>query len=360
MSSKSSFKLSEDSEEHTYLTDVSAKDKPWDVYGVIASRVINLYGDFRLVKRDGTPCKPFADRIASCSQLLGFRRDILPETGEAILKLKTAQFCRCRHCPKCQWRRVLKFWAKLFTTIPSLQQDHPMARYIFLTLTMKNPSIGELRATICYMNKAWNKLNQRKEWPAIGWIKCLEVTRGKDGNPHPHFHCLLMVKPSYFSHGYLSQSRWAELWQSCLKTDYTPNLDVRVVRPKKRPLSKKSELGSDDGLREAILESLKVVFTYSIKPGKHSSEHGAEYQAQWMVGDFEADFKWLLAVTKELDKVRAISTGGLMKNYLAAWGQDEENLININGDPISNQIEDLDLFFAWREKLKRYVFQRAC
>lgn len=346
-------------EDYVYLTDISTKDKPWDIHGAIASLIRDLYGDYRLTKRDGSASKPFAERIGGCSQVLGFGRYIAPETGEVSLRLKTAQFCRCRHCPKCAWRRVLKFLAKLYHAIPKLHKDYPTARFVFLTLTVPNPPMGELRDTIRHMNKAWHKLTQRKQWPAIGWVKCLEVTRGKDGNPHPHFHCLLVVKPGYFSRDYLNQADWTELWKSCLRVNYTPIVHIRVTRTKQKPLSEDSESSFNpvENLRAAIQENLKVVFTYMNK-SECSRDSKGEYQADWMVADTEEDRQWLLAVTQELSHVRAIAVGGVMKDYLAEWEEDlndPDNLVNIDeAGELNPHDEDVLIPFVWGESIKRY------
>ncbi|MDI5829464.1 protein rep, partial [Salmonella enterica subsp. enterica serovar Kentucky] len=41
-----------------------------------------------------------------------------------------------------------------------------------------------------------------------------EVTRGRDGSAHPHFHTLMMVPPSMLSgRDYVKQYRWVELWR---------------------------------------------------------------------------------------------------------------------------------------------------
>ncbi len=57
----------------------------------------------------------------------------------------------------------------------------------------------ELRLTVKEMNKSWNKLVKRKQFPALGWVKSLEVTKSQDLTAHPHFHCLLVVPSNYFS-----------------------------------------------------------------------------------------------------------------------------------------------------------------
>jgi plasmid rolling circle replication initiator protein Rep len=90
-------------------------------------------------------------------------------------------------------------------------QDYPKHRWLFLTLTVKNCSIQELRKNLDCMNKSFIRLSKLKEFPGVGWIKSVEVTRGRDGNAHPHIHCLLMVAPGYFGANYLSQERWIDL-----------------------------------------------------------------------------------------------------------------------------------------------------
>ncbi|KAK6048799.1 Replication protein [Cooperia oncophora] len=40
-------------------------------------------------------------------------------------------------------------------------------------------------------------------------------------------------EPEYFSgKGYITQARWSELWQRCLRADYIPVVDVRKIKPK--------------------------------------------------------------------------------------------------------------------------------
>ncbi len=96
--------------------------------------------------------------------------------------------------------------ARFYQAMPRLAAEHPKARWIFLTLTVKNCQISELRDTLKHMNASWQRLKDRKEFkPVSGWIRSTEVTRGKDGTAHPHFHALLMVPPSWFTRHYIKQ-----------------------------------------------------------------------------------------------------------------------------------------------------------
>jgi plasmid rolling circle replication initiator protein Rep len=298
-----------------YLTEVSPQDKPWDKHRSESDQVRDLYS--------GTLCSRLGERIASCSGLLEFGWLSDPETGETRLKLQTARFCRVRHCPTCQWRKSMMWAARFLKATPSILKDHPKARFIFLTLTVRNCPIEDLRLTVREMNNAWKRLTLRKEFPAIGFAKSLEVTRGKDGSAHPHFHVLMMVSPGYFKSGnYLSHSRWTELWKDVLRIDYTPVVNVKAVKPNKnRPES------------EALPSAICETFKYSVKPEDLVSDRG-----------------WLIELTTQLYKTRSINLGGVFKQYLSE--DDPGDLIGNAED--EEPCSDVVITFGWREYLKRY------
>ena len=98
---------------------------------------------------------------------------------------------------------------------------------------MRNCPVGQLGETLTAMNAGWNRLRGCKDFkPVTGWVRTTEVTRGRDGSAHPHFHALLMVPPSMFAKNYVKQARWVELWQQAMRLDYTPVVDVRAVKSK--------------------------------------------------------------------------------------------------------------------------------
>jgi plasmid rolling circle replication initiator protein Rep len=278
-----------------YLSDLSPKDKPWD------KRRGEADGFKALFK--GTVYHCYAVRIASCSCELVFAFAV-DENGLCNLKLQTAKFCRVRLCPVCQGRRALMWTAKTIKIMPKVLEAHPKSRFIMLTLTVRNCELADLRSTLTQMHQAWTKLVKRKEWKVQGWVRTTEVTRGQDDTAHPHYHCLLMVSPGYFSNGYISQERWVELWQDCLKVSYTPVVDVRAVRPKKG----KAGQPEQDAI-SALVETIK----YTVKPsdilrGDNCQQPGQRVRV--------SDQDWLVELTKQLHKTRAIATGGILKDYL--------------------------------------------
>ena len=317
-----------------YLTDLSAKDKKWDERRAEADGFKNLY--------KGTDFDCYSARITNCSELLVFAFQVA-DTGECALKLQAARFCRVRHCPVCQWRRSLMWRAKAFKVLPQVVEQYPKSRFLFLTLTVKNCQLSDLKETLAWMNKAWTKLTQRKEWPGQGWIKSVEVTRSDDDSAHPHFHCLLMVRPSYFTTGYLSKKRWAELWGDCLKVNYTPVVHVQTIKPSKGI----QEAMDGSAMLTALCETLK----YSVKPGDV-----LEGDSQGM-----SNQDWLVELTKQLHKTRAVATGGVLKEYMALVEQDPEDLIHADEESINEaDTNSPRVAFGWREKAKRYRLTEGC
>lgn len=292
------------------LSDLSQRDKPWDKHRANADKVSAYYA--------GSEFQTYSDRVFYCSEFLDFR--LTPDSGDGEMKLKldSARFCRVRHCPVCQWRRSLMWKAKAYKVLPKIVAEYPISRWLFVTLTVRNCQITELRQTLDWMHQSFKRLTKLKDFPAIGWIKSTEVTRGKDGSAHPHFHCLLMVQPSYFGKNYMKQSQWVELWRRCLRIDYNPVLDVQSIKKGQQPSSLVPEL-----LKYCTKES-----------------------------DLTADREWFLELTRQMHKSRTIATGGVLKDYLHELEQEPEDLIG-KGEEIE-QPDEQHLYFDWKREQKKY------
>ena len=117
----------------------------------------------------------------------------------------------------------------------------------------KNPPVTELRDTLKHMNDSWQRLIQTKRFKSgvAGFLRTTEVTRGNDADmmAHPHFHALLLVKPSYFKgQGYIKQGDWTEMWRKALRADYLPSVNVKAVKP----------LWTKKGVSNSIKQSVKL------------------------------------------------------------------------------------------------------
>src|SRR4028119_670276 len=304
-----------------YLSDISPADKPWDLRRAQSDEIQKLY--------DLCGYDRYAERIRECSEWLTYALQA-KDDGELKLRLREARFCRVRHCLVCQWRRQQMWRARFFKALPQIQEKYPTARWVFLTLTVRNCELTELRSILTKMNAAWVRLIQRKVFPGLGFIKSLEVTRAVNGTAHPHFHCLMLMPAGYFTRGYISHAKWQELWQSCLKTDYPPIVDVRVVKSKTTSSNDGSNV-SNDAMAEAVCETLK----YAVKPS-----------------DLLADPHWLDELTKQLQKTRTISIGGCLKKFFSE--DDPEDLINGEIQEEEKVDDESLVTFDWSTIAQRY------
>jgi plasmid rolling circle replication initiator protein Rep len=374
-----------------YLSDKVPEGVKYDYHKDIADQVSGLYS---LEATDGfqgfmsgkrlVSFARHASRIQSCGSFLEWWQ---ADSGEYTLA--HANFCRVPNCPMCQWRRALRWRSKFLTVLPEIQAQYPSARWVMLTLTLRNCPLSELRETIKHMGQSFRRLSQLADFPLEGWIKSLEVTRvwdwydgsgrylGRHGTTwyfdhkapdsvkatwtvkptdevHPHFHNFGMVLPSYFSGtGYVKQSEWAEMWQQSLRVDYSPIVDIRAVKGKKgQPLVMTPEqigdrnLGEvdDSGMIQAICEAMK----YTVKE-------------QDLVGSFCKDDLtnswWLKQATKELYKVRKVEYGGVLKRFAKELKDSKDDGANDGSDELEKEGRRVVAF--WNRKLKRYIISSS-
>ncbi|NEO24880.1 protein rep [Moorena sp. SIO4A5] len=306
---------SDEGKAQPYLSDLSERDKPWDKHRSESDKIEGHYRD--------TEFERYSERIHFCSEFLDFI--LAPkENGEMKLKLQSARFCRVRTCMVCCWRKSLRWKAKTYQALPLFIEDYPAYRFLFLTLTVKNCEIWELRQTLIWMNKSFTRLSRLKAFPGEGWIKSVEVTRGRRGDAHPHFHILLGVKASYFGRNYLSQKKWCEMWQKSLRCDYQPILDVQALKSK-------------DSLIGLIAEVVK----YQTKPSTFTHLQG------------EQDKEWFLEYTRQIHGTKAISVGGVFREYFKSLEQEPEDLIG-HDEESETSTDDTHLMFEWKRGEKKY------
>lgn len=268
-----------------------------------------------------------AERMLNCSPDLNFRvfTDITLEGVIVKVSIENARWCKCRHCPMCQLAKSRKQRAHLFKSFAVA--DLSIEKYVFLTLTVNNVPLNELRATLNEMSKAWNKLYQRRTFPAVGFLRSMEVTmqrqrmpwdtkknsgppvRSEDGElmAHPHFHILMEMEEDYFEKGFKKTEWFAAQWASALKVDYTPITHIRKVRA-----------GSDGDFSKALMETCK----YTVKPGdfvddvKEPKMSNPKHQALAKKAFSEAKphgAEWLYGITEQLDGLHSYATGGTIK-----------------------------------------------
>lgn len=307
-----------------FLSDIQPSEKSWDTHRAESNSVQMLYAlSDKFTK--------YAIRIFQCSQILQFA-----PTPEKLV-LKKAFFCRVRYCPVCQWRRSLLWRAVMFQQLPAIKEKYPAYRWVFLTLTVKNPQVTDLRETLKAMNSAWQRMAQTKAFRSAvrGFIRTTEVTRGKDGEmmAHPHFHVLLLVDSTYFNRNYIKQYDWMVMWQKALRVNYEPSVYVKAVKPSKE--------GEKENLDKAICETLK----YSVKPSDIAldDDGGA----------------WLHEMTRQTLNMRFIATGGVLKGVLKPEENiTQEDMLTPSGETEAEE-EPKRIGFRFYPHYGRYVFSPA-
>lgn len=220
--------------------------------------------------------------------------------------------------------------AKVYRALPALLRDFPHTRFLFMTLTVRNCEVKDLRVTLLAMAKAWKRLTELRQWPARGWVRAVEITRSERyRTAHPHYHCLLMVPPAYFQADYLKQPEWAELWRQCLRVDYTPVVDIRVVKLD-LPQTSRRVNHAPKQLWGAVAEILK----YAVKPS-----------------DMIRDHEWFLGLVDQVHKIRGVAIGGIFKRYIKE--REKESLLREPGDEDLMEVSE-QLFFGWKQEVKKY------
>ncbi len=277
-----------------------------------------------------------SQRISDCALELFFEMRPHPETGEIKHKLASARFCHFRHCPVCQQRRSMKNKARFLAAVPKIEKQHPLARWLMLTLTVKNCDLNELRATISAMNQAWNRLMLRSEIKIVsGWVRAVEVTRGKNGSAHPHFHVLMMVPPSYFSgHSYMPKEQWSEIWKNAMRLDYSPVVDVRAIRPR---MVKDDASGAMVQSKSALHAAASEVLKYATK-----------------ATDMVDDPRWLAGYIAQVHALKFLTSGGALKGIFK--DKETEDLVHVDDDAPDAVQESVGMRrYDYMQTMQRYA-----
>lgn len=212
-----------------------------------------FYDDFKLLKKGSARvAKAFEDlneferssKISGCGSEL-----IFANKADGSHELIHGNFCHDRFCMMCQARRSSKRALELMRAVDLLDGD-----FIFMTLTIRNVSGGELRDTVKFMMRQFHDfINDPRIIRGVqGYAKNLEVTFNEDMfSFHPHIHVLLNVSSDYFRDHkqYLDRNEVLHIWQNYMHDDQITQLDMKKVRGK--------------NLSKAVLEITKYVTKFS-------------------------------------------------------------------------------------------------
>lgn len=243
----------------------------------------------------------YGREMADCCLRLEFRDHI---EGEKSVKKWSS--CNRRWCPVCAWRKSRMRYQAVLRNVPKILEAHPGLRFGMWTLTVRNCSPEDLKATVAAMSKAWNRLTLRRTSPIVGYVRSLELTFPRDGEVHPHFHVL--VARDRFGR-FPAHEDLRGIWRECLGVDYDPIVECHMV----------GHAVEERGPR-SLLRSLAQVLKYSVKPM-----------------DRLAVAPWAIPAIAGLKGVRFVSTSGVLKDVFA----EDEDRPDVS--PVKAK-----RFFAWR------------
>jgi plasmid rolling circle replication initiator protein Rep len=269
-----------------------------------------------------------ANEVLECGIDLWFLLKEHKQTFEQKLFLENMFTCKDRFCHFCNWRREMKYKKLTYKFIDELHSKKRL-RYIFLTLTVPNCHISDLRATIQHMSQSFQRMKQTKRFKnsIVGYMRALEYTVQKDDNfmIHPHFHCMLAVEPAYFSPDrdlYINQDEFMKMWIKALRFDRNfLEVDIRVVKVDKYKKTRPS----------VIAEMIK----YTMK----------DTDIQKVV-DFEE-------LTKQLKGVRTFNAGGILKGILKSIKTIDDDLVHLDDKDKSELWKVLERVLVSYEKRVR-------
>jgi plasmid rolling circle replication initiator protein Rep len=193
---------------------------------------------------------------------------------DRINKVRSQFTCKNRFCAVCQYKKSRKNFYEVYDALTYLDYFTGSSHsYYHLTLTVKNPNMGDLRSTLKDMQKAWTKMFVNDKYEnnpyfkkirkaVKGWFRGIEYLgdNTKEGEAHPHYHVLLVMPNNYRNNkNYISADEWRQAWKYALKADYTPMIRIDKIRAKKA--TKKGAPAVS-----ALVSAVSEVVKYSTKP----------------------------------------------------------------------------------------------
>lgn len=290
-----------------------------------------------------------AQYTKDCGTQLAFGHDRdITDTFTTKGRLRHANFCRDKLCPMCNWRRSVKCFHQLSQVLDQIQDKYA---FIFLTLTVVNPSGFDLRKTIDQMAKGWKAFHDRKIFQDVvkGFSRTLEITYNKKSDTyHPHYHVLIAVNKSYGKKGkYIKHGEWLQMWRDCFGDQNIEFVNVQFVKDKfdkdkavrefeieqRKSISETANYGSN--ITGALLEVTK----YSIK------------DTDYLHNSIELTDKVISTLCAQISGVKMISFGGIIRKIRHDLNQDDPedgDLTIVDGEKLNPMMQRLIMRYEWQ------------
>ena len=172
--------------------------------------------------------------IGIANKLQGCCHEIrLKDDGQGRYKLMPNYTCGVRFCPVCRFFSIRKELGKFHQVFKKIQADEYLkrARYYYLTLTLKDVPVGQLKDSIAHLNDSFERLLEKKDIKkfVLGSSSYLHIGLNDYDRVQPHLHVVMMFKSSYVSKQLLNKSQWASLWQEAAHEEYLPFIECSRI-----------------------------------------------------------------------------------------------------------------------------------
>lgn len=273
------------------------------------------------------------DRIMHCGDYIIFDR--CADCG--TYHIEKTSLCRDRLCPLCSWRLALKRYAEVSRLMGAITTAYPDAYYSFVTLTVRNCALSELRQTLDKMQRAWNRLRQRKDYKVycMGSARSIEITRNdNDGTYHPHYHLITMWRGDRDKSAPAMAAALVRNWIDCV------GQDGLVVSAAAQCAETVMDAG-DEG--RTIISAVVETYKYAIKPKDLTDIPVSE----------------LRAFAAQIANVRFVSFAGIIKDYAAKCAVDVDTVDDTCDDTIICErcrSQNIDrIIYKWSFGERRYI-----
>ena len=337
----------------------SGKERPWRQWKLDAELLAEAY--WMASTQTDDPAESInwqrrADLVRTCATHPVFERHVSPEGS--TLTLQSANLCKDRLCPLCQWRRSLKMAAQARAVVAEVDRrkvskDGTAYAWLLITLTQRNVPGPVLGAEIDTILQAFRRLTHSKRWKGAirGWLRVVEVTRNNNpkspwcGTYHPHIHALCAVPRRYFkSDAYISQEELSLTWSHLMQLHRPAVVDIRRVTQKGQIIEDKQTKAQSLGA--AVAEVAK----YAAKPGSYL-----------LASDLDATVEAVTDLAAALAGRRLTAWGGVCKEAAQALRLDsiesgdlvhvdEQSSASVPADAVSQYIAA-----HWAVGLRNYV-----
>lgn len=256
----------------------------------------------------------------------------------------SSNFCRLRICSMCQRRRSLRVASEFFRIMDYLEGYS----WIHLVLTVPNCCEYTLPDVLDSMQVCSSRFFRIKEISKAfrGVARCTEISYNNSRSDyHPHFHCLVAVKKSYFtSRDYLKIDFIRRAW-TVLFVAHSAGVDVRRkndawIYEQMRSFDTDSEILFQCHVGKADKNAVPEIAKYCVKP-LEIGLHG------------HALFDPLKGIFLALHKRRLIQTYGVIRDAVRSLK------IDLNSDetdtPDANILDRTNVrSYNWNRSLSAY------